>query len=56
LLHVVQHLLSEQVSLVPALVIFDKGGPLLDFRASSEAGLTALGVRSFVDALVCVDD
>jgi len=31
--HVVQHLLSEQMTFVPALVVFDKGGTLIDFRA-----------------------
>jgi hypothetical protein len=30
---IAQHLLLERAAFVPALVIFDKGGALLDFRA-----------------------
>ena len=58
-----QHVL-EQIAFIPALVIFDKGGTLIDFRAlrargikiaiatmddraSSQAGLAALGVAPY---------
>jgi len=36
MLHIAQHLFSEQAASVPALAIFDKGGTLIDFAMWGE--------------------